>query len=45
VTVEQVAAATGFDLIIPSAVPMTPAPTKVELATLRANVSGVYYAD
>ena len=45
VTVEQVVAATGFDLIVPADVGMTPPPTEVELAALRANVSPVYFAD
>jgi len=45
VTVDQVVAATGFNLIVPQDVQMTPPPTEVELATLRANVSSVYYAD
>jgi acyl CoA:acetate/3-ketoacid CoA transferase beta subunit len=45
VTVEQVVAETGFDLIVPSDVPETPPPTEVELSILRANISPVYYAD
>jgi len=45
VTVENVIAETGFDLILPSDVPTTPPPTDEELAILRANISPVYYAD
>jgi len=45
VTVEQVIENTGFELIIPDNVSVTPEPTEEELAILRANVSPVYFAD
>jgi hypothetical protein len=45
VTVDQVVAATGFDLIVPADVGMTPPPTEMELAALRANVSPVYFTE
>jgi glutaconate CoA-transferase subunit B len=37
-TVESVRAATGFDFDAPAEVPVTPAPTEAELATLRGRV-------
>ncbi len=45
VTVEQVIENTGFELLIPENVPVTAAPTEMELAILRANISPVYFAD
>ncbi len=45
VTVQQVKDATGFELIIPDNVGVTPPPTERELQVLRANVSPVYFAD
>jgi acyl CoA:acetate/3-ketoacid CoA transferase beta subunit len=45
VTVQQVREATGFELIVPDNVGVTPPPTEQELEILRANVSPVYFAD
>lgn len=45
VTVQQICEATGFALIVPESVPVTPPPTEQELKILRANVSPVYFAD
>ena len=45
VTVQQVRDATGFELIVPDNVEVTPPPTEQELQILRANVSPVYFAD
>jgi len=45
ITVQQVREATGFELIIPDHVEITPPPTQQELQILRANVSPVYFAD
>lgn len=45
VTVQQVQDATGFELVVPEKIGVTPPPTERELAILRANVSPVYFAD
>jgi acyl CoA:acetate/3-ketoacid CoA transferase beta subunit len=45
VTVQQIRDATGFELIVPDHVGITPPPTEQELKILRANVSPVYFAD
>ncbi len=45
VTVQQVREATGFELIVPDDIGVTPPPTEKELQILRANVSPVYFAD
>jgi acyl CoA:acetate/3-ketoacid CoA transferase alpha subunit/acyl CoA:acetate/3-ketoacid CoA transferase beta subunit len=45
VTVQKVRDATGFELIVPDNVGVTPPPTEQELQILRANVSPVYFAD
>jgi acyl CoA:acetate/3-ketoacid CoA transferase alpha subunit/acyl CoA:acetate/3-ketoacid CoA transferase beta subunit len=45
VTVQQVCDATGFELILPENVEVTPPPTEKELQILRENVSPVYFAD
>ncbi|MHB8917142.1 MAG: CoA-transferase [Desulfocucumaceae bacterium] len=45
VTQEQIQEATGFDLIFPDQIAVTPLPTEEELAILRANVSEVYLSD
>jgi acyl CoA:acetate/3-ketoacid CoA transferase beta subunit len=45
ITVQQIRDATGFELIVPDNVEVTPPPTEQELQILRANVSPVYLAD